>query len=763
MYNLKIIKLTFFLIHINFILNQYYVINKDDFFKELDDIKKTPQEYNEIINSIKTIFQNYVFLDIAKSPPKIEEIENYHTPYDLFAELNKINTNETDFYNFYQQIISATMSKTKDGHIAISYNNNKKQLYNAFFVFPIIPFVSKNNEGDIKMYGEISLEDEYYEYFKNGNDLLTILKNNRNTPIKKINGKNPFNFIADFFIDYYNLRSRHAIYTTIFNNFPIFYLCYFPIKREYLDNFTIEYENDVIISTDLIIIRKVPKNLTLNNYKKINIFNSSYDSKFENYLMNKLKNHKKRSNLNINFINEVIKFQNKYNITNNFFSKKIKKFKNRNLINWNVSLYDDSVKCFVDDNKKMNVLVTNIFYDNDNNYFDQFILTYRKCFNLFTKNEYPLTIILDENGGGDPYLATTLAQLTQKTISFIDTITVKVTDILEHHINESIYYLEIDTCDFVKKEDFLNNFIDISYGHITSKITKPYFYMGDWVSTLKYEKKPVKFRKPTEIIVYTDGFSFSSGSCFAKILSSNGGAIFVGYHGNPLIDKKEFDDSQSNTGVIQSDSLEMLYKKEMDFLNEQDLIIYQFPIEAVYPKSQFLNMPFEYSFKAVDERIELYEKFDEENYDFMIDEANRIINQYKTDCNVDNPKLVLFNDECTFSDDKHGRGGYGCGSDGKWNYSLCVKTYCEEGYYMDLNDNMCKKNLCFKHKLKDDYPKFEDDKDNNGFPIWAIIIIIIVICLIIIGVILLIKKYKKDKISVVFNSSDMIINKADLL
>ena len=40
-------------------------------------------------------------------------------------------------------------------------------------------------------------------------------------------------------------------------------------------------------------------------------------------------------------------------------------------------------------------------------------------------------------------------------------------------------------------------------------------------------------------------------------------------------------------------------------------------------------MSFEYSFKAVDERIEMYEKFDEENYEFMIDEANRIINQYK--------------------------------------------------------------------------------------------------------------------------------------
>ena len=64
-------------------------------------------------------------------------------------------------------------------------------------------------------------------------------------------------------------------------------------------------------------------------------------------------------------------------------------------------------------------------------------------------------------------------------------------------------------------------------------------------------------------------------------------------------------------------------------MNNHDLKIIQFGAEAIYPKSQFLNMSFEYSFKAVDERIEMYEKFDEENYEFMIDEANRIINQYK--------------------------------------------------------------------------------------------------------------------------------------
>ena len=583
MWSLKILKLIFLIINFNFILNDYEIIEKEDFFNEMDSIKKTPEEYKKIINSFKTIFQSYVFLDIAKSPPKIEEIENYHTHYDLIKEFDKINTDETDFYTFYGNITSATCGKTKDGHIAINFINKEISLYNAFFVFPIIPVVDKGSDGEIKMYAQMSLEEENYEYFKNGNYLLNILKKNINEPIKNLNGQDPFDFITDFFDEYQNLRSKHATYTSIFNSFPVFYFYLYPISKDNLNNFTIEFENGDKVSTDLLIMKKVSNNLKLNNLKKINIFNSSYDTKFENYLMNKFKNYKnKRTNVKINFINDLIKFENKYKITNNFFSKKIKKFRNRNLINWNVILEDDSVKCYVDNNKKMNVLVTNTFMSDDEDYLIQFILTYRKCFNLFTKNEYPLTIILDQNGGGDSYLATTLAQLTQKTISFIDTLTLKFSENLKYTLNYSEYYLEIDTCDLVKKEDFLTNYENIKYDNIESKITRPYFFMGDWVSTIKYEKNPVKFRKPTEIIIYTDGYSFSSGSCFTKILSINGGGIIVGYNGNPKIDKKEFDDSQSNTGIISKEYLEEIYKEEMNILKNNDLIISQFGYEAIY-------------------------------------------------------------------------------------------------------------------------------------------------------------------------------------
>ena len=57
----------------------------------------------------------------------------------------------------------------------------------------------------------------------------------------------------------------------------------------------------------------------------------------------------------------------------------------------------------------------------------------------------------------------------------------------------------------------------------------------------------VAIRKPNEIIVFTDGFSYSATSVLIKNLQESGNAIIVGYNGNPSEKKKndKFDASQS--------------------------------------------------------------------------------------------------------------------------------------------------------------------------------------------------------------------------
>ena len=65
---------------------------------------------------------------------------------------------------------------------------------------------------------------------------------------------------------------------------------------------------------------------------------------------------------------------------------------------------------------------------------------------------------------------------------------------------------------------------------------------------MKTKKKILK--KPTDIIIFTDSYSYSATSGFIKGFQNTGGAIIVGYFGNPKIKGTDlFDGSQSFSSV----------------------------------------------------------------------------------------------------------------------------------------------------------------------------------------------------------------------
>jgi hypothetical protein len=66
-----------------------------------------------------------------------------------------------------------------------------------------------------------------------------------------------------------------------------------------------------------------------------------------------------------------------------------------------------------------------------------------------------------------------------------------------------------------------------------------------------------KTKKPTEIIIFTDGYSFSCTSSLITGLQTYGAAIIVGYNSRPDLEKKYFDASQSNSGVTNYKDLEV--------------------------------------------------------------------------------------------------------------------------------------------------------------------------------------------------------------
>ena len=126
---------------------------------------------------------------------------------------------------------------------------------------------------------------------------------------------------------------------------------------------------------------------------------------------------------------------------------------------------------------------------------------------------------------------------------------------------------------------------------------------------------------------------------------------------------------------------------------------------------QALNpIPREYQINPVDERVNIYQRYDDSLYDDFIAEAKRIFKQYNEDklCNPDNSLLTYEPDdnECyTFPDIPHAHGGYECDKVKKTWSQKCIPYYCDIGYYFDNYQNKCVKDICTEGK---------DDDDNNN-------------------------------------------------
>ena len=127
-----------------------------------------------------------------------------------------------------------------------------------------------------------------------------------------------------------------------------------------------------------------------------------------------------------------------------------------------------------------------------------------------------------------------------------------------------------------------------------------------------------------------------------------------------------------------------------------------------------LNIPLEYKIHLIDERVGLYNKYTEDNYENFIDEAKDIFKKYNEDgeCNKNNPKLLLIDEKC---DDpiKKTHGGYKCGEDGKWS-TECVASFCNNGFYFDEQNKECIEDVCIGK-----------DNGNNLNGLWIIAIILL--------------------------------------
>ena len=163
------------------------------------------------------------------------------------------------------------------------------------------------------------------------------------------------------------------------------------------------------------------------------------------------------------------------------------------------------------------------------------------------------------------------------------------------------------------------------------------------------------------------------------------------------------------------------------------------------------NIPLEYQINKIDERVHIYNGYDDSKYQDFIYEAKKIFKKYETQCNPKNKNLLLINDICYFLG-PHLHGGFPCDDDGFWNKKICVPSYCDVGYIYDKIENKCIKDDCFK---KEEFNKFYYDhykktEIKNVAIITKILIGIFLLFQIVLAIILFTKRFKKIKNKKIF-------------
>ena len=417
------------------------------------------------------------------------------------------------------------------------------------------------------------------------------------------------------------------------------------------------------------------------------------EEEFDKFYENELK--KNIDNINEPNIFDIIK---KYKKSKGILLEE-KKEENDKII-WDYKTPDENgIKCRVDEINQLNIIVQGSFGS------DRMEDIIYECTKIFHQNNYKVVVIENFNGGGYGHLPIILSQLLQVKILQREYLAFKPINDLEENFNfyNSLYY-NVETCkSYPSFDDFLNG-TTVDYSTENEKILHKKTKITDMIS-IEMRKRLGQIReeysrtgnlkKPTDIIIFTDSLSYSATSIFIKALQNEGGAITVGYNGNPFISKELFDASQAPSPVMDFSST-----KEYKNLKSLGILVGGITYGETFEEEDYKkinSIPREYKIDLVDERSDIYDSYSDDKYDIFIEEAKKVFDKYNEnkECNPNNKKLVFESDDCKeFEDDPYAHGGYPCGSDGKWNTSICKKFYCDIGYYFSNIENKCIMDYC---------------------------------------------------------------------
>ena len=646
------------------------------------------EEYcNFVINNITTLLNDgYVYNDFLKVPKESQNNSNldYFPHVDLIEELNKIKKKNRTFFDFYRDLESV-LGKSKDGHLNI-YADNSPRFFqlNAFYYCIPFKYMEKVNGASYSFFLQ------YTDTCKDGysNKTINKIKSYYNKRIISINNMNPIKYLDTIgknvtFLK--SLQARYAFMMKYINQIPV---TIFPFKKEEL-KVSIQFDGvDEILEIDY-------------QFKHKNFINGDF-------IMSEQKNNLK----------SILP---SFNLEKIELNKKKTTLKDSKSI-WNLKSNDEYIKCKIDEANLLNVLYIKSFNPEIEN-FDNYENIMFECLSKFYSNNYKIVIISDQNNGGYTEICFPFAQYIHPKVSKPSFISMKSTDLISKYFFSNDKNLNPDTClPYTEKDNILEGEEDKYSDQIYHQKTKYTQFINIFQQKLMERKRKEyldtqKLKKPTEIIVFTDGFSFSCGSIFIKELQMHGSAIIAGYNIRPDLDAIDFDASQSDSLASSFNISENERKLEKLGFNVKLTIGEHFdPNDKDKPKT-----PMEYKVYPVDLLSKIVIPYSDDLYDDFIKESKIIFESYNDldngKCNKNNKYLYYESEECDkILNIEHGHGGYLCGTDEKWNKSDCIVAYCDFGYILNDERTQCVKDPCDAITLKEISIKEEKEQEYDIEP-----------------------------------------------
>jgi len=329
-----------------------------------------------------------------------------------------------------------------------------------------------------------------------------------------------------------------------------------------------------------------------------------------------------------------------------------------------------------------------------------------ECVALFDTNPYPITIILPNNGGGSLDLMELTQFLLLPSSDFRIARAMRKSERGREIGVEKEYLRGVgtagnnETCDTLESKSaaeafWEKTFVDDLGNGITHKRTgKGLKDDKDLEQMLLPYRMTKNVRKPTDIIVATDGFCFSACAFFVYNVIRAGAGIVTGFGATNPGDEL-FAAAQCPSSVTNLDKyFDDLSNNSVYGLATRSTTTESFEITPNMNES----IPGDYTILRIDVHSGYYDDYDKRNFAHVLNLLRKtaiVRDQFTTKCNSNNKRLRFISDEpCKTNKPYAVMGGYACGSNGEWDDSVCKVAKCQEGYVVDFENDKCIPNPC---------------------------------------------------------------------